>query len=266
LGLPFFMDKSNLKIAAIQYNMKWQDVDSNLKTLEETWLKDLEPDTAIVILPEMFSSGFTMDASLAEQMNGKTVLWMKNIAHQKQVAICGSIPIIEEGHLRNRFIWVDPNQAVSFYDKRHLFTFGKEDQYYKRGNANKPITFKGWKILPQICYDLRFPVWSRNVDNYDLMIYIASWPNKRTKAWSQLLIARAIENLCFVCGVNRVGVDGNDLSYDGQSVMIDHEGSILGKLDAEEAILYATLDKTKMITFRNKFGFLEDADNFKMDA
>ena len=245
--------------------MTWQDVDSNLKKLEESWFEDLEPDTDIVVLPEMFSTGFTMDHSLAEQMDGKTIGWMKSISNEKQIAICGSLPVEEDGQFKNRFIWVSPGQTISFYDKRHLFTFGKEDQYYKRGQENKPITFKGWKILPQICYDLRFPVWSRNVDNFDLMIYVASWPNKRANAWSQLLIARAIENLCYVCGLNRVGVDGNELSYSGQTVAIDHEGNIINKLDDQEAILYATLDKNKMGNFRNKFGFLKDADNFKIN-
>ena len=260
------MRKDKLKIAAIQYDMKWQDVDANLDTLENSWLNKVDANTDIIVLPEMFATGFTMDISFAEKMDGKTIRWMQKISEEKNMAICASLPVIEDSFVKNRFIWVDQEQAICFYDKRHLFTFGKENNFYTRGTENKPITFKGWKILPQICYDLRFPVWSRNVDKYDLMIYIASWPSKRVNAWSQLLIARAIENLAYVCGVNRVGTDGNDLSYSGQSVFVDHQGHLLSKLDEEEALLYATLDKNKMEAFRNKFGFLNDADNFKIDA
>ena len=190
---------------------------------------------------------------------------MRAVSKKLNTAICGSIPFIDNGIFSNRFLWIDGDKEIQYYDKRHLFSYGKEDQYYTKGKIKKIIEFKGWKICPQICYDLRFPVWSRNVEDYDLMIYIANWPSKRVHAWSNLLKARAIENLSYVCGLNRLGKDGNDLFYTGQSAIVRQEGIEMVTLGDQESILTATLSKKALKDFRKTFQFLQDRDTFKID-
>jgi predicted amidohydrolase len=188
---------------------------------------------------------------------------MKSIAVENNFAICGSIAIKENEQYYNRFVFVYPSGKIDFYDKRHTFTLAGEDKIYTSGNTQKVITFRGWKIYPQICYDLRFPAWSRNTKNYDLLIYVANWPNKRNLAWQALLKARAIENMAYTIGVNRVGIDGNDLTYSGDSMIVDYLGKTLANLKAgEDGIIEASLEKDSQNLVRKKLGFLNDRDHF----
>ena len=233
-------------------------------------IESIKEKTEIVILPEMFSTGFSMNAKiLAEKMDGETVSWMKKIASEKKIILTGSVIIEEDGKYFNRLIWMLPNGHFGVYDKRHLFAFGDEHNHYSPGNKKLVASVKGWKINLQICYDLRFPVWSRQnpgelQNKYDVLINVANWPEKRSIAWKTLLRARAIENQCFVAGVNRVGEDGNKISYDGHSSIIDPLGEIIYEKNKDEDIFTFTLQKEKVIETRHKFPFWKDADFFTL--
>jgi predicted amidohydrolase len=258
---------SSLTITLIQTNLFWEDKKANLEMLHEK-IESIKEKTEIVILPEMFSTGFSMKPELlAEKMDGRTIQWMKKIAAEKKIILTGSVIIEEEGKYFNRLIWMLPNGELGVYDKRHLFAFGNEHNHYSAGNKKLIASVKGWKINLQICYDLRFPVWARqspgDLENkYDLLINVASWPEKRSIAWKTLLRARAIENQCFVAGVNRVGEDGNKISYDGDSSIIDPLGEIIYQKNKEEDIFTFTLQKEEVKDARNKFPFWKDADFF----
>jgi predicted amidohydrolase len=247
-----------MNITTIQTNIIWEDKDSNLKNYQSK-IDSIESD--LIILPEMFTTGFTMNPKpFAESMDGITVQWMKENALKRDLAICGSI-IIEEGDKYfNRFIWVNPDTSIQYYDKRHLFL--GEDENYTKGESKIVIDYKGWKICPLICYDLRFPVWSRNVEDYDVLIYVANWPSKRKSAWRSLLVARAIENQCYVVGVNRVGEDGNNLSYNGDTSLINALGETLYINSQTEDVFTTTLSKLELSKVRNLLPFLKDKDNF----
>ena len=259
------MRKSNLHITGIQFDILWENKDYNLRHLESKFLQKLDPETDLVVLPEMFATGFSMNTSeIAEDMDGRIVNWMLEMANQYNCAISGSAAISENDSVFNRMVWVSPNGEINFYDKRHLFGYGNETRSYQSGKEKKIIDIKGWKVCPLICYDLRFPVWSRNSENFDLLIYIASWPDTRIKAWTSLLKARAIENLCYVIGINRVGADSNNLNYVGKSIIVDHQGESLAYLEDEEAMISAVLSHEELMSFRNKFGFLEDRDKFEI--
>jgi predicted amidohydrolase len=249
-----------MNITTIQTNIIWEDKDSNLKNYQSK-IDNIESD--LIILPEMFTTGFTMDPKPhAETMDGKTVQWMKQNASEKDLAICGSIIIEEEGKYFNRFIWVNPDGSIYHYDKKHLFPFAGEDEHYAPGNSKLIIEYKDWKICPLICYDLRFPVWSRNVEDYDVLIYVANWPSKRKLAWRSLLVARAIENQCYVIGVNRVGEDGNNLSYNGDTSLINALGETLYINSQSEDVFTTTLSKLELNKVRTQLPFLKDKDNF----
>jgi predicted amidohydrolase len=246
-----------MNITTIQTNIIWEDIDSNLKNYQ-TKIDSIESD--LIILPEMFTTGFTMEPKPhAETMDGKTVQWMKQNASKKNLAICGSIIIEEEGKYFNRFIWVNPDGSIYHYDKRHLFT--GEDKNYTPGNEKIIIEYKDWKICPLICYDLRFPVWSRNVEDYDVLIYVANWPKQRKSAWKSLLVSRAIENQCYVIGVNRVGKD-NSSYYSGESSLINALGETLYISSHLEDIYTTTLSKLELNKVRTQLPFLKDKDNF----
>ena len=249
-----------MNITTIQSNIIWEDKDSNLKNYQSK-IDNIESD--LIILPEMFTTGFTMNPKPhAETMDGKTVQWMKDNASKKDLAICGSVIIEEEGKYFNRFIWVNPDGSIHYYDKRHLFSFAGEDEHYASGNSKIVIEYKGWKICPLICYDLRFPVWSRNTEDYDVLIYVANWPSKRKMAWRSLLVARAIENQCYVIGVNRVGEDGNNLSYNGDTSLVNALGETLYINSQTEDVFTTTLSKLELSKVRNSLPFLKDKDNF----
>ena len=240
--------------------------------LEEK-IRSISPPTEIVVLPEMFSTGFSMSPeTLAETMQGETVAWMKRIAGDKKVILTGSVIIEEAGNFFNRLIWMLPNGQLGYYDKRHLFAYADEDQHYTAGSKRLIASVKGWKINLLVCYDLRFPVWSRQMpplraDNeleYDLLIYVANWPERRNHAWKTLLQARAIENQCYVVGVNRVGEDGNKIFYSGDSMVIDPIGETLYNKKEVEDIFTIELDKSHLETIRKKFPFWRSADRFRI--
>ena len=258
---------NKLNIVGIQADLFWGNPTKNLAFFEEKINTLPAKDIDLIILPEMFTSGFTMHPkNVAEKMNGHTVLWMQKMARKQKVALVGSIVIQENENYYNRLLFVHPSEKIEWYDKKHSFTLAGEDTVYTAGSKKLIVNFKGWKICPLICYDLRFPVWSRNTENYDVLIYIANWPITRIKAWKTLLKARAIENMSYTIGINRVGKDANSYEYSGNSKIVNFLGEKISALKKnEKGILIATLVKTTQNTFRKKLGFLQDKDPFKMD-
>jgi predicted amidohydrolase len=256
-----------LHVVGIQADLFWENPDKNIVYFEDT-IQTLPTETNLVVLPEMFTTGFTMNATeVAETMNGKTVSWMKQIASKHQIAITGSLVIKDDNKYFNRLVFVHPSGKIETYNKRHSFTLAGEDKVYTSGKESIIIDFKGWKICPLICYDLRFPVWARNTQNYDILIYMANWPVARIKAWDTLLKARAIENMSYTIGVNRVGKDANDYAYPGNSLIVDSLGKELAHLPKNEVgLVKATLIKKEQNTVRNKLGFLNDKDSFSIDV
>lgn len=255
---------SQLTFSLIQTKLFWEDASANRKLLEEK-INSITGRTEVVVLPEMFSTGFSMQPEkLAETMEGETMAWMKRIAAEKKIIVTGSLIIEEDEQYYNRLVWMLPNGNYGEYDKRHLFAYGDEHNHYTGGSKRLIASVKGWKINLQVCYDLRFPVWARQsvAGEYDVLIYIANWPERRSLAWKTLLQARAIENQCYVIGVNRVGNDGNNIYHSGDSMVIDPLGEILYHKKDEEAIFTITLDKKHLEAIRTKFPFWKDADNF----
>lgn len=251
-----------MKTALIQTDIVWENPSENRKILEEK-IDDLIENVDLIILPEMFTTGFTMHPEVvAETMEGETLLWLKEIAATKNCAITGSLVVAENENYYNRMVFVFPNGATQHYDKKHLFTLAGEDQVYTSGKEKVIVNYMGWKICLQVCYDLRFPVFSRNTENYDLLIYVASWPKVRTNAWDILLKARAVENLSYAIGVNRIGTDNNNLEYIGHSQLIDELGNHMIEPTEKEGVFIAYLDKSKMLETRNKLNFLNDKDTF----
>lgn len=253
-----------LNIAILQCDVHWEDSSKNRDQIEE-YLESLM-DTDLIVLPEMFNTGFSVSSThLAEIMDGPTVNWMKRIAKKHHSVLCGSLMIEENGFVYNRLVWVEPCGSIQHYDKRHLFKLIGEQKYFTPGTKRLLIEYKGWKICPLICYDLRFPVFSRNDVDYDLLLYVANWPNKRISAWDALLKARAIENQSFVVGLNRVGVDGCKAHYSGHSQIIDPEGSVVTMApDNESGLLEFTLTKAPILHVRNRLPFLSDRDDFNL--
>jgi omega-amidase len=282
---------STLAITTIQTKLHWEDKLANLQMFEEK-IFSIKEKKEIIVLPEMFSTGFSMQpAKLAESMDGDTVSWMQKVAEKRKAIITGSLIVKQpsasgqkgEGEIYfNRLIWMLPNGQFVIYDKRHRFAFAGEDQFYTAGNKRLIASVKGWKINLQVCYDLRFPVWSRQASSqppppgggeepansqgleYDLLIYVANWPERRSTAWKSLLQARAIENQCYVTGVNRVGNDGNGIYHSGDSMVVDPMGEIMYHLKDEEDIFTTVLNKDHLHSIREKFPFWKDADDFKI--
>mgnify|MGYP005907734801 FL=1 len=255
-----------MRISLIQTNIIWENKEENLKLLNEK-LETLRNTTDIVVLPEMFSTGFTMKSrELAEPVSGITVRILKELAADFQLALCGSFICSERSNYYNRAFFITPEGEEFYYDKRHLFRMGNEAEYFSSGNNKLIISYRGWNICLLVCYDLRFPVWSRNVNNeYDLLIYVASWPQARRLAWDTLLCARALENMCYVCGVNRIGVDGNKLIYNGGSVVFSAKGEVLASVpDGEEGIETVSLSLISLQQLRDKFPVWKDADAFRL--
>lgn len=258
---------SSLVITTIQTSLCWEDKAANLAVLEEK-INGLKNKTEVVILPEMFTTGFSMQPHLfAETMEGETMEWMKRISYENKIALTGSIIIKENENYFNRLIWMLPNGQYGMYDKRHLFAYSTEHMHYTAGNKRLIASVKGWKINLQICYDLRFPVWARQSGHaeepeYDILIYVANWPERRNHAWKTLLCARAIENQCYVIGVNRVGTDGNEIYHSGNTLIIDPLGEIIYHMADEEDIFTIALQKERLAEVRTKFPFWKDADDF----
>ena len=254
-----------LNIALIQTELAWENPQLNRAHLLKKITAIVAP-VDIIVLPEMFTSGFTMNPErVAETMEGETISWMQTLAAEKQSAITGSLVIKENEYYYNRLIFIHPNGKIEHYDKRHTFTLAGEDKVYTAGNTKIFVNYKGWKICPLVCYDLRFPVWSRNSDHYDLLIYVASWPAIRMVAWDTLLKARAIENMSYCVGVNRVGKDDNNHHYSGHSAVYDVLGNRIDTIPFDvEAIEIVTLKKEVIELNRSKFNFLADQDQFSI--
>lgn len=255
---------NDLKLALIQSSLNWEDPQANLDMFAEK-IGHLAHKQDLIVLPEMFSTGFSMKPSmLYEEMEGPTTSWMIEQANKLASVITGSIIIKDTEKYYNRLLWVRPDGTYEHYDKRHLFRLAHEHDHYTAGNKRKIVTLKNWHINLNICYDLRFPVWSRNKGDYDILLNVANWPAKRSLPWKTLLRARAIENMCYVIGLNRVGNDGNDYYHSGDSAVIKPDGEHLIECSNEEKILYATLSKDDLLKFRDRFQFYKDADDFSI--
>lgn len=255
----------NLRVSILQSHLHWENPVANREAFSEKII-DLSSNTDLIILPEMFTTGFSMNAkALAEPENGPTLNWMKEMAKRSQAAITGSVIITENEKYYNRLFFVKPDGSYVHYNKRHTFTLAGEHKVYAAGSERVTIDYMGWKIFPLICYDLRFPVWARNVDNYDLLIYVANWPKKRVAAWDALLKARAIENMSYCIGVNRVGLDGSGHEYTGHSAVYDALGyKISDKNFEKEFAETIELSKDQLIDTREQLKFLDDKDDFNL--
>ena len=251
-----------MQVLLIQAPLVWEKPKLNRNYFEEC-INAISEKVDLIVLPEMFTTGFTMNPSaVAETMQGETVVWIQSLAKAKNCAITGSIVIEENGNFYNRMLFVFPSGEIQHYDKRHLFTLAGEEKVYTAGTQKLIVEYLGWKICPLICYDLRFPVFSRNREEYDLLIYVASWPKVRTTAWDALLKARAIENVSYVVGVNRIGEDASGHNYVGHSQVVNCLGEYVVEPQESEAIFIVTLDKSKLSEIRQKFAFLNDQDAF----
>lgn len=256
---------NTLKITLIQSELHWEDAEANRAMFSEKF-QQIKQATDVIILPEMFTTGFSMNAAkLAEPNDGKTLQWMVQEAKKHNTAITGSVIIKENGNFYNRLFFVFPDGSYKQYDKRHTFTLARENETYASGTEKLVLEYKGWKICPLICYDLRFPVWARNTEDYDVLIYVANWPKVRTLAWDTLLRARAIENMAYCVGVNRVGFDGNEHEYSGHSAVYDVLGNRISTTSFEnEFFETVVLEKEHIETNRKKFRFLNDRDQFTL--
>lgn len=255
---------NKLKIALLQTELVWENSRANREAMDLE-LDKLTGEQQIIVLPEMFNSGFTMNAqAVAETMEGPTVKWLCEKSAQKKTVICGSVIFSENGKYYNRLIWADKGEITAVYDKRHLFRMAEEHHTFSAGSVRKEISYAGWQIMPRVCYDLRFPVWNRST-KIDLQIYVANWPKPRVAAWDKLLMARAIENQCYVVGVNRIGKDGKGIAYNGHSIVIDPKGMPVTKLNHEKAgWITAEIDLESLENFRKKFPVSMDSDSFEL--
>jgi len=273
----------DLRITIIQSNLHWENIEANLKMFSEK-ISSIKEETDLIVLPEMFNTGFTMNNKpLAEKIGGRTFEWMKKMAKEKKCVVTGSLIIEDNERYFNRLIWMRPDGLYHTYDKRHLFRYAGEEKYFSAGKKKLTVELKGWKICPMICYDLRFPVWIRNrwkIDastkpalsetegpgmtaEYDLLIFVANWPERRNYPREALLLARAIENQSYVIGVNRVGKDGGDINHSGDSVFINPQGEVSSKAKPnEETIITVSLSYSELEEWRKKFPAWMDADKF----
>ncbi|WP_338407327.1 nitrilase family protein [uncultured Flavobacterium sp.] len=253
-----------MKIALLQTTLIWENPKANRNHFEEK-INAITENVDLIVLPEMFTSGFTMNPStVAEPMNGETILWLQSLAKAKNSAICGSLVVTENNNFYNRFVFVFPSGEIQFYDKRHLFTLAGEDKVYTKGNQKLIVDYLGLKICPLICYDLRFPVLARNIEDYDLLIYVANWPKPRINAWDILIKARSVENMCYTIGVNRIGFDNNNFEHVGHSQAVDFLGNYILEPQETEGVFVVELNKEKLIETRKKLGFLNDRDSFEL--
>ncbi len=258
--------QDQLKIAYLQSDLIWEDPKQNRKHFKQK-IEDITKPVDVILLPEMFTTGFTMNAKdNAETMTGKSVEWMQKIANSKNAALVGSLTIEENNAFYNRLCFVEPDGTIHKYDKRHTFSLAGEDKVFSAGNDKLVIDFRGWKICPLICYDLRFPVWSRNIEDYDLLLYVANWPKPRIQAWDALLKARAIENMTYCIGVNRIGVDEKENEYCGHSAAYDVLGNVMLPIKPNKDLTeIVTLERSHITFYRNKLRFLNDKDRFTLE-
>ncbi len=255
----------DLTIMMLQMDLQWQNPTGNYR-LAEQLVAEAEEPADLIILPEMFNTGFTMEAAPnAETMDGPTVEWLQRFASDNDTAVCGSLIVNDAGKHFNRMVWVLKDGTVGHYDKRHLFRMGGEDKGFSPGKERVIFNIGEWRIFPQICYDLRFPAWSRGLNEFDLMIYVANWPATRQSSWDILLPARAVENQCYVAGVNRIGVDGNDIVYTGGSMALDFLGRTVKASGIAETAVTAKLKGSTAKRYREKFPAWKDGDKFTFD-
>lgn len=255
---------NSLQCLLVQSQLFWADAHANRHHLESI-VRSHGAECDLVIFPETFTSGFLGDVEAApETMDGKSVQWMKSLSAEFDCVLCGSVAITSDTGRVNRFLWVQPDGRLEFYDKRHLFSHGGEDTRYVAGHERKVFNYRGWRICPQICYDLRFPVWCRNRDDYDVLLFVANWPEPRTPVWTALLKARAIENQCYVIGVNRSGTDPRGREYAGGSAVYDPLGQTVVDLGSVECSKKAGIDLQTLRDIRRQLPFLRDADNFEL--
>jgi predicted amidohydrolase len=257
--------QNQLKIALIQSDLVWENPKQNRANFTHK-IENIFEDVDLIVLPEMFTTGFTMNAEkVAESMDGETVGWMQAMAKKINAAVVGSVVIKEHDNYYNRLLFVEPSGFISIYNKRHTFTLVGEDKIYTAGTEKIIINYKGWKICPLICYDLRFPVWARNTQDYNVLLYVANWPKPRVSAWDALLKARAIENMSYCIGVNRVGIDGVNSEYSGHSACYDVLGNEITSFEpSKEKTEIITLEKRHIEAYRNKLKFLDDRDVFSI--
>lgn len=255
----------DLRVTLVQSMLHWEDAEAN-RVMFSAKLRDLKGATDLIVLPEMFTTGFSMRSTeLAERMEGPTVAWMKGQAKALDAALFGSVIIAEDGKCFNRGLFVKPDGQVVVYDKRHLFRFANETDHYSAGKERVVVEWRGWRVLLQVCFDLRFPVFARNRGEYDAILYVANWPEVRRYPWSQLLLARAIENQVYVAGVNRVGMDGKGIHYSGDSVVVDPRGVVIGNVaPSQEGCTTVALDWNALEDFRAKFPVAREADDFEL--
>jgi predicted amidohydrolase len=251
----------DLTLTLIQDEIHWHEPEANRQHFEALIAK--APASDLILLSEMFSTGFSLHSSqLAETMTGDSIHWMTRVARESGAVITGSLIIEDAGHYYNRLIWMRPDGTFAFYDKRHLFRMADEHHHYTPGDERLVVTLNGWRICPLVCYDLRFPVWSRNTSHFDLLLYVANWPEKRRAHWNSLLPARAIENLCYVAGLNRIGEDGNAIAYSGDSVVISPKGEKLLNAGNEAGLFTVQLNHEELASYREIFPAHLDADHF----
>lgn len=263
---PDYLNIGNLKVTVFQAYLFWENTEKNLRNLSLRLNIGVKEKTDLIVLPEMFNTGFSMNAmSLAESMDGQTMTWLKDTAHRYDCVVTGSLIIYEDNNFYNRMIWMLPNGNFEKYDKHHLFGLGGEDKIYTAGQDQVIVDLKGWKIRLAICYDLRFPVWLRNADGaYDILLVIASWPDKRAGHWKALIPARAIENQCYVIAVNRVGHDGNEVYHSGHSMCLDANGNTVYYKPEDEDLYTFSINYQDLVKNRRSFPFLRDADTFQL--
>ena len=253
----------DLTVTLIQTDLDWEDVAANLRRFDRL-IGRLQVATDLIVLPEMFTTGFSMNAAaLGENMKGRAVGWLRETARRTAAAVVGSIIVVDDGRFYNRLCWASPNGDIAVYDKKHLFRYAGEDQIYTAGGASLLVELKGWKIKPFVCYDLRFPVWTRNTDRtYDIALFVANWPQRRAEHWKLLLQARAVENQAYVIGVNRIGTDGNGLYHSGDSSVIDPVGNILFRSAHAPCVFTLPLERDRLDDYRQSFPAWKDADQF----
>lgn len=261
----------DLKIDIIQSNLFWEDRDANIEHLDKLISSNYQ-GADLILLPEMFNTAFSMNPEeYAETYDGKTISWLKSKAAELQAVVCGSMMFVEDGKYYNRVIWMRPDGTFDYYNKRHLFRMGLEQEHYSEGTENLIVEVKGWKVKLLVCYDLRFPVWSKNKFDgenydYDVLVYLANWPAGRHRIWKTLLSARAIENQAYIAGVNRVGTDGNEITYSGDSRMLNYTGKTMNELDeGEEGVIHASLNFDDLAQFRKDFTVALDWDKFNIE-
>ena len=253
-----------MKVALIQSSLFWENPAANRNYFEEK-INAISEKVDLIVLPEMFTTGFTMNPSaVAETMEGETISWLQSLAKAKNSAITGSLVIEEDNNFYNRLVFVFPSGEVQFYDKSHLFTLAGEDKVYTSGTEKLIVEYLGWRICLLVCYDLRFPVFARNIEDYDVLLYVANWPKLRINAWDILLKARSVENMCYTIGVNRIGFDDTNFEYNGHSQAVDFLGKYILEPQDTEGVFITQLNKEKLLETRKKLGFLNDRDSFEL--